>query len=166
MDKVISIYWFVILAIIATALVIMTAAFYNAPYDVRGIEARILADKAADCISSGGMLKDYVFQNNIFSSEFNQNFLDICKINLNAENVWTDPQYYIKVEFFNLDSNGAVFSIEKGNLNFISSCSIQESEDFKKLTQCYEGKFYAVSEKNQFLIKISTAVGKSIKNVK
>ena len=166
MDKVISVYWFVILAMIAAAVVIMTAAFYNAPYDVREVEARLLTNKIADCISKGGEVSNYVY-GGVFKQEFSDKILEICGINLEVEDTFSETQYYINVRFYSAnDPTTLIFGVEKGNLNYISSCNIQDDEEFKKLAQCYEGKFYAVKGSEQFLIKITTAVGKSIKNVK
>ena len=44
-DKIISVYWFTILFIVAGAIVYMAAAFYGEPYDVREIEANILINQ-------------------------------------------------------------------------------------------------------------------------
>lgn len=166
MDKVISVYWFVILAMIAAAIVIMTAAFYNAPYDVREVEARILANNIADCISKGGEINSYVYEG-AFKQDFQEKILEICGINLEVENSFSEVQYYLNVRFYSAnDPATLIFGVEKGNLNYISSCNIQQKEEFKKLAQCYEGKFYSMKGSDQFLIKITTAVGKSVKNVK
>ena len=55
-DKIISVYWFAILFIVAAAVVYMAALFYGAPYDARGIESDILTNQIADCLSQGGSL--------------------------------------------------------------------------------------------------------------
>ena len=51
-DKILSIYWFAILLIIAGGIFGMVYVFYGTPYDVREIETRVLTNQIADCISS------------------------------------------------------------------------------------------------------------------
>ena len=53
-DKILSVYWFAILFIIATGIFAMVYVFYKTPFDVRGIEAETLASKVAECISKQG----------------------------------------------------------------------------------------------------------------
>jgi len=167
MDKTISVYWFVILGIVAVVIVLIVSSFYNAPYDVREVEARLLANKAADCISSQGTLSDLLFIDGTFNEEFRENFLEFCDIDFSVESDWQETQYYLKVDFFKVgDTSTPVFSIEKGNLNFISSCNVQAQKDYKKLAQCQEKRFYSVKNDQQFLIQIITAVAKSEKNVR
>lgn len=55
-DKILSIYWFAILFIIAAGILAMVYVFYNQPFDVREIEAEILSAKTASCISEQGIL--------------------------------------------------------------------------------------------------------------
>ncbi len=59
-DKIISIYWFAILFIVAAAVVYMASVFYGGPADVREIEANILINQVADCVSQGGYLKENI----------------------------------------------------------------------------------------------------------
>ena len=44
-EKIISVYWFVILIIIAGAVVAMVSLFYGSPYDVRVTEANIMINQ-------------------------------------------------------------------------------------------------------------------------
>ena len=136
-DKIISIYWFAILFIVAAAIVYMAAIFYGAPYDVRGIEAGILTDKIADCLSQGGYLKE-----NILGDEsFKDNFLEECNLNFNIEEKygWEEQgQYYTEINFyeFNQDSPEAfgkeVFGIVKGNINLKTSFMLERAEKERK----------------------------------
>ncbi len=168
MDKYLSIYWFVIIFITAGAIIYMVSGFYSYPQDVRELEADILSNNIADCISQGGRLNSIlVNENGTFNEYFSSNFLQECPINLNSnDNDWKDDQYYFKVEFFKLeDTVNPVFSIEKGNLNLISSCELQKEKEYKTLAKCVEKRFYSVAD-TQYLIKILSAVRKTEKNVK
>ena len=166
MDKILSVYWFVIIGLVATAIILMVFVFHNSPYDVRDIEARFLANKIADCISSQGKLNELLYGDGKFRNQFENNFLSICNINLNVEDTWSESQHYFNVEIFNAsNTQEPVFFIEKGNLNFLPSCVIQEDKEYKNLAKCTKKRFYSTAENNQFLIKILTAVRKSEKNV-
>jgi hypothetical protein len=57
-SKILSVYWFAILVIVAVGIVAMVITFYGKPYDVREAEAGIMINKIADCLSdSEGKLK-------------------------------------------------------------------------------------------------------------
>lgn len=60
-DKMLSIYWFVILTIVAGGIFAMVYIFYGSPYDVRGVESEIFAERIADCISRQGVIDSSFF---------------------------------------------------------------------------------------------------------
>lgn len=102
-DKFLSIFWFLILFLVAGAVVYMAFLFYGAPYNIRNTEGQILGDKIANCLTSKGYL-----DNTIFSPEFKNNFLEACHINLDTEDFsdWkNNQQYYAGVEIYNFDEN-------------------------------------------------------------
>ena len=53
-DKVLSIYWFVILFIISTGIFAMVYVYYHSPFNVLGAEGEIMANKIAECVSQQG----------------------------------------------------------------------------------------------------------------
>ena len=119
-DKIISVYWFVILFLVAAAIVYMVALFYGAPYDTRSIESEILTNQIADCLSRGGYLKEEIS----WDEDFKDNFLEKCNLNFAVEEEydWKDQeQYYIEVGVyeFNQDSEDAIgeeiFNFVEGN---------------------------------------------------
>ncbi len=128
--KILSLYWFAILFMVAAGISYMAVSFYGAPYDVRGIEADILADKIANCLAEGGYLKE-----NIFSEEFKNNFLEECHITFKTENEhgWNkEEQYYLEVNFYKFDQNvpnalgEKILGIEKGNVNLKNIATLEE----------------------------------------
>lgn len=169
-DKILSIYWFVVLTLIAGGVFAMAYSFYGNPYDVRDIESQILADKVADCLSYGGRLNTLFVNNGFLVENSQENFLKECNINLNSESEWDEFQYFTSVKFYNLSEDSIVlFRIDEGNINFIADCDItnKKGKDYEKLVKCTEKRIYAVDNYNhQFLIKILTGVRKSEKNVK
>lgn len=167
-DKTLSVYWFLILFIAAAAVVYMVAVFYGHPYDVRQLEARVLANKIADCVSRGGELVPELFDEDGWAESYmGESFWESCGIILDVEDMqgWEDPQYYAEVRFYNLEGV-EVFGQMTGNLNLLSSCEIQNEEEYERLAVCVEKRFYAVGGENQYLIKILSIVRKTEKNVR
>jgi hypothetical protein len=168
-DKMLSVYWFLILFISAAAIVYMVAVFYGHPYDVRELEANILANKIADCVSRGGELVPELFDNDSWADLYGgkNNFWDYCGITLAVEDpqVWKDPQYYAEARIYNMNEV-EVFGRMTGNLNLLSSCELQQDEEHERLAKCVEKRFYSVGQGEQYLIKVLSVVRKTEKNVR
>jgi hypothetical protein len=169
-DWTMAIYWFFILFIVTAAVVYMVVLFYGSPYDVRELEANLLVNNVADCISQKGELNKNLIDSGKFNLEFDNNFMTECKLNFHTESSQdgfdTDVQYYVKVSFFNgTNISNPVFSLEQGNNNLASSCEIA-NEDYQRLVKCITRRFYATSNNNQYLIEITGVVNKGEKNVK
>ena len=161
-EKIISVYWFAILFIVAAAVVSMVVIFYGKPYDIRELESNALTNHVADCLSEGGYLKKDVLGNDDFKS----NFLENCDLNFNVEDIYNwkeQEQYYIKVEFFQDDK--LVFDISEGNKNIVSSCGIEKEIEEERLAKCVEREFYSLNAEDVYLIKILSIVRKTEKNV-
>src|SRR3972149_9772465 len=72
-EKYLSVYWFAILIIVAAAVSAMVINFYNSPYDVRELEANLMIDNVANCLSESGVLKiDSLASKSINSCETTQ----------------------------------------------------------------------------------------------
>ena len=163
-DKILSIYWFTILFLVASAIVYMTVSFYGKPYDVRELEANALTNHIADCLSEAGYLKENILGN----EDFKNNFLENCNLNFNIEDTydWREQgQYYIGIEFF--QEENLVFEISEGNKNLISSCGIEREVEKERLAKCVEREFYSLdSTGNVHSVKILSIVRKTEKNVR
>ena len=161
--EVMSVYWFLMLAIIAGGIFAMVYIFYGTPLDVRELEARILSNKIADCVSYGGRINPNIISEGNFSME--NNFFEECHLNFGSEE-WEDEQYATEIYFYKLeDTENSVFSIKEGNNQFVPFCALETAD--KNLVECLEKSFYSLDELNyQYIIKILTVVRKSEKNVK
>ncbi len=166
-DKLLSIYWFAILVLIAGGIFLMVYNFYNHPYDVREIEAEVLINSVADCLSSEGKINSELIYEGNFSEEFEENFLEKCHLAFESE-VWELPQYYTEINFYNSsDLDSSVFNITKGNKNLVSGCVIQEEKEYEREVKCVEEEFFSFDENNNlYLIKILSIVRKTEKNAK
>lgn len=90
-EKILSIWWFFILAVVGGIIAFSIIVFYSAKFDVRNSETEILYNRIIDCISENGFLKPEVLQENfdIFSEcDFNKDSFE------KEKNV-----FYFKIEF-------------------------------------------------------------------
>lgn len=165
-DKILSIYWFAILLIVAGGIFAMVYVFYGAPYDVRQIEARELTNQIANCISYTGKINTNLISGGVPSLS-SQNFLEQCHLIFNSSE-WSDEQFYTEVYIYKLDNpDNPVLDIKKGNNNWLAGCSIQENQTQENLPFCLTKSFYSVDNTdNPYIIKILSVVRKSEKNVK
>lgn len=162
MEKIISVYWFAILFLVAGGIYVMVISFYGHSYDVRELEAKALSEKVASCISYGGVLNPLIY-NEIFNESFEESFLEVCNLNFKTEDFWKEGQYYVLVEFFDINEN-LVFEFDEGNFNLKADCEIKK-ENYERLNYCSEDRFYTTSSNSQFLVKIITIINKNEKNV-
>jgi len=164
-DKILSVYWFAILFIVAGAIVYMAVLFYGEPYDLRKIETNLLSNQISNCISQGGVLKDNVFdEERKLKEDFD--LVKECHLNFNVESYsnWKEQeQYYVKVSFYNFRSNSFLFDFPAvGNINLKDTCNDKgDNSPF-----CVEKSFYVIKGDNQYLIKILSIVRKTEKNVR
>lgn len=172
-SKVLSVYWFIILVIIAGGIFGMVYSFYHHPYDVRELEAHTMANQIADCLSYQGKLNSKLVNATGFSSSFSENFMKECSLNFETEDFesWAkEGQYYLEINFYNAtNQEESVFTVVKGNQEIAASCAIQEEEEYKREAKCLENEFFAISPKQNnklYLIKVLSAVKKVEKNIK
>lgn len=148
-EKILSIYWFVILFLTAAVMVYMVSIFYGEPYDVRQIEANILINQIADCLSDGENLRQ-----DALNQSFRDNFLENCNLNFNAEEMWEQEQYYIEIEGLNITG---------GDVNLKDYCNLSKQIS----VVCVERNFYVLNENNKgSMVEILSIVRKTEKNVK
>lgn len=166
-DKLISVYWFIVLVIIATGIVLMVNVFYKSPYDIRELEAEILAQKVADCVYFGGEIdKRLIAPTGVFREDFRDNFLKSCSLNFSLNNEFLRPQYYVEVNFTtNERKPKTVFSLSGGNKNWISDCPIEVDEK-SKLVVCSKKEFFVVDSSGKiYVVNVLSIVGKGDQNV-
>lgn len=160
MEKLVSVYWFAILFIVAAAVVYMVSSFYGNSYDVRELESELLVSHVADCLGSGGEMSSLVFL-----PDFEENFLSYCNLNFNSSGPWEEEQYLVLVDVFSYSNlNDPVLGFGKGNLNLETSC-LEFAKEEKKFSKCVTRRVYYVYDGEQYLVEISGVVRKSEKNV-
>jgi hypothetical protein len=164
-DKILSVYWFAVLLIVAGGIFAMVYVFYGVPYDVRDVENHLLINAVADCVSYGGRINPIIASSGNLIQ--NTTLLNQCHL-IFSSGEWKDEQYYTEVNFYKIgDMNTSLLTLKKGNNNWISQCDIQDKKEFQNLVQCSTKVFYSLDDKNnQYIIKILGVVRKSEKNVK
>lgn len=159
-DKLISVYWFAILFIVAAAIAYIVVSFYGEPYDVREAEANALANRVAGCITDNNYLND-----DVFDEDFEENFLEECRLNFNVEDAynWRErEQYYVGFSIFDFNTDEELLSVTEGDSNLRDFCG----QEGKGLPVCLERSFYSIDEEgNQYQINVISVVRKTEKNV-
>ena len=166
-SKYLSPYWFIILIVVATGVFGMVYVFYGNPYDIRDVEAHVLLNQIADCVSYAGRINTNLISDSKPIQKSGEDFLKSCHLNFKTTE-WEEEQYYTEINIYKLgDMNNAILSINAGDNKWLSSCELQEKGEQKNLPQCFRDNFYSVDDvNNQYIIKILTIVRKTEKNVK
>lgn len=161
-EKVMSIWLFVIIFLVTAAVVYMVAIFYGKPFEIRNIETGLLTDKVADCVSYAGYLRD-----GVLTPDFQNNFLKTCGITFNVEDEfgWKNQgQYYLQVDIYNFGASSnstPLLEADAGNPNLKSFCGLSGNG----LPYCLERDLYAISKDGeQYTVKINAIIGKAEKN--
>lgn len=142
-EKVISIYWFFVLLVIASLVVFIVYVLFGKPYNVQEMEASLLAYKVADCVSQGGVIPESIFSK---SGEFllnRGNFLEVCGLTLEVEDFkdWNDDQLFVSVS---LDNSQGGFSVGNERLyNLYNSNTASLSLRGKNLPFCVKRNFFS-----------------------
>lgn len=149
-EKYLSVYWFAILAIVAGGIIAMVFVFYGKPYDVRNVEAEIMINKIADCLSDEeGKLREDIS---------NENVLQECHLNFGEKN-----EFYFEVDGLTLKSvlpstenkDLSEEGIKQGYFNLKANCGKAEN------VVCVERQVYYLKENGSGeTIKILSGVRK------
>lgn len=167
-EKLISIYWFVILTLVAGGIFIMVNSFYNSPYDVRKVESEILAEKVVDCIYEGGVVNPSLMQENnpIFRDFFKDNFEKICTLNFDTKNEWDPKQHFVRIVFYVSERKASkgILNIYAGNLNYEEDCF--SNSEHRELAQCAVRNFFAyLPDGKTYFVEVTAATAKTKENV-
>ena len=172
-EKMLSIYWFLILTIVAFGIWAMAYAFYSHPSDIREVEVRILSNKIADCIAEAGNINENFFdEQGQFKTLTKDNFESLCHFTFEVEDQydWRQKyQYYLQINFFDATKKPKFSEIIFGEPQIKSFCEkgVETGQDFERLPKCVTRRFYALDKENkQTLIEIYSGISKVEKNVK
>ena len=159
-DRIVSIYWFAILFIVAGAVVYIVSAFYGKPIDIREIETNLLINKLSDCVGKAGYVSPEIYSEGGFLLN-DENLLDICKINFNSGGA-SEGDYYAEIQFKNFNSGEILSSAKAGNFNLKDYCNEAYLNSISvENPVCVQRSFYALNQKNeQYEIKLIAGIKK------
>lgn len=115
-EKWLSIWWFLILVIIALAIIGAINMFFNANIDTRAYEASLLYDKTFDCVSN-----NYNFMN--FGGE-NFDLITACGLNSYLFTSEEGLKYYIEVYVKDEDGNIIGDKASVGRESYKGDCEV------------------------------------------
>lgn len=126
--KLLSIWWFFVLAVVSTGIVVGTLAFYGADINVKGIEAETLTNKIIDCLVNQGKInQDFL--------ETDYDIFENC--NLNRSLLAQQGKYFIKITISDYaDKKGE--GVKMYGTNFEESCKIQKTVNAENFPICSE----------------------------
>jgi hypothetical protein len=147
-DKLLSIWWFLILIIIGSAVIIAVLIFASNRVDVRAVEADVLAGRIISCIAEQGYI--------------NQDFLDkkldiFEKCNLNKKVLNESGNYFIKISIFDASAK-LINEVSYGNSAFEKDCPITSIVAAKNYPRCAT-KVFSVLDSNNNNLKLNIITG-------
>jgi hypothetical protein len=128
-EKLLSIWWFFVLAIVGGGIVIGVYMYYGADVDVRGVEASVLSKRIVGCIIGNGFLDE-----DVLNPEFN--IYEKCNLGQEA----LSDSYFFKVKFLDESQKELRQVISGGNPSFEKDCEITEKVKAKKYPKCFTTK--------------------------
>jgi len=148
-EKLLSIWWFFVLGVIAGGIVIGVLIYSSAEVSIKEAEANVLAERITDCLIDNGYLKEKILERDF-------DILDFC--NLNSKVFEKSSNFYFNISVY--DSENLIFNVSKGNPTFEKDCRIGMSEDIKAehFPRCFEKQELVLfKDKNAKLIILAAS---------
>ena len=149
-EKVFSVWWFLVLALVAGGIVAGVFISTSAGVDVREAESLSLYNRLAECLINNGEVIDGFFDEGF-------DIFDKCGLEKEAIN---SPDFYFKVNLLNEEGN-SMKNLQGGTPAFEEDCRIGRSVVAKNFPKCTEGKekvfYYSADEKKSAMLLILTA---------
>jgi len=156
-EKYLSMWWFLVLVVIAGSIVIAVSALNSIEIETKKLEANILTTKIADCLVKEGYINENFLKNNF-------DIFENCSLNkkLIEENKQQRGNYYLKIEIYKFENcsilkekvecKEPLIKKEFGVINFENECKIKEKTKAKNHPSCNEEYIYVLNKKNEKLI--------------
>lgn len=145
-SKMLSIWWFAVLVVIAVGIVVGTTIFFGGKLDVRAVEAEILANKIADCLVENGKMNQEFLNENTGGFDISS----ACSINKTI--IQESGNYYLEISIAN-SAGSIIQSIRYGNAAFEKECSIGAAVvEAKYFPRCASKKVSAADSSGRILI--------------
>lgn len=165
MEKILGIYWFAVLVIVAGAVVGMVVMAYSIGFDVRSVESDFMIQKISRCIAEGGFLK-------IDLENFQGDLLQECGMYFGE--IPEDSEYFVAIDWYekaewegkspsDITKSNKRITAGRGSLEDIGC----QNNIGGNAPYCRSGWFYVLQEgeeQKQLMVKITAAVNKVEEN--
>lgn len=123
-EKLLSMWWFLVLIIVGVGIAIGVLVFNSGDFDVKEIQADILAERIILCLVEQGKMREDFFQDSfdIFSK---------CDLRKGA----FDKEMYFKIS---VPDGDEMREIEAGNIALVKDCKIEKKVSAKYFPVCSE----------------------------
>lgn len=140
-EKMISVWWFFVLFVIAMGIVLGVMVYYSSETVVKKVEAESLNQRVFDCITDKGYLNKKVFES--------FDVLQAC--GLNPEVFGKGSLFYIKVSAY--DKTGLINEKAYGDFSIDKNCKVVEKVSTRRFPECFS-KNITVLDNNDKEIKL------------
>ena len=125
-EGVLSVWWFLVLAMVGAGIALGVFMFYSADLDVQKLESEVLANKVYDCLNNNGYLRS-----DIFLDDFD--IYKECAINEKMFNE-VGSSYYLEVNVSN--SGVSLFNSSSKVVSLKSECLVGRGISTKDFPEC------------------------------
>lgn len=142
-EKLFSLWWFLILAVVGGGIIVGVLIFFSADVDIRGLESLVLSDKLTNCLIRQGYVIDEFFEEefDIFKT------CGISKEILNSEN------FYLRITLLKEEGGDIIKEIYAGARSFEEDCKIGERLIARHFPKCTENKekvmYYGIEDNSK-----------------
>ncbi len=150
-EKLLSIWWFFVLAIVGVGISASVFIYHSADVDVREIETNILYGKIVNCVIKQGFLIEELIE---------EDFDIFRECQLNKESFGEGSYFYFNLKVFDNSSN-LIKEIEEGDFSFEKDCEIQEGEEgviAKYYPKCIRKKEIVLYYKNNKIEEVELEI--------
>jgi hypothetical protein len=139
-SKILSIWWFAVLAAIGVGVVIATLVFFSGKVDVRLLEADVLSARIINCVVTNGVVLEEFIQGNF-------DIFEKCGIN---KEIIDSSNYYLKISLFDENKKALGKNLVFGNNAFEEECKVGASMiTATNFARCTENEAIFVNSNNK-----------------
>ena len=148
-EKLLSIWWFLVLGIVGAGIVVGVLIFYSADVNVKQTEAEFLYNNIVECLTEEGFLIEGINENNIYEK---------CKL---SRQIIEEEGFYFKIDF----SETNMQDIVKGDQSLEELCGLKG----KHMPKCADKKesffYYDKNEIKKIEVRVFTASNQEGKKI-
>lgn len=150
-EKLFSIWWFIIVAIVGLGIVTGVTYFYSSNFDVRSLEADVLSSKVIKCVAKPVGINPLIIE-----KEKDFNLYTECGI---SQSVLENGKYFVKIEVKDFFDGSSVGEAKKfGNSAFEKECEIKNKITASNYPECSPKSVYVIDkDNNKYLVSVLAA---------